>query len=175
MSRPVNRIAGSSAEVAIRDIRRRWIPAGSTLAAILLALLPIVANAPLLPEFGFLVLIAWRLLRPEIWTARMAIPLGLANDLILGHPIGQSVLLWTSLFLVFDLIDSRLGFRDYWMDWLVAAAAIIFYTIGSWYIALLMGSDTHFNILWPQIGLSILFYPIASRAVVGFDRWRLTQ
>jgi rod shape-determining protein MreD len=138
-------------------------------------LLPIVASAPLLPDFGFLVLLTWRLLRPEIWTARTALGLGLLSDLVTGHPLGQGMLLWTSTFLILDLVDSRLGFRDYWMDWLIAAAMLFFQIVGSWYIALLMGSDVRFAVMVPQIGLSILAYPVAARLVLGLDRWRLMR
>ena len=168
------RIVGSNAEVAIRDLRSRVVPVASTVAAILLALLPIVASAPLLPDFGFLMLISWRLLRPEIWSARTALVLGLVADLVSGHPIGQSMLLWTTTFLVFDLIDSRLGYRDYVMDWLVAAGAILFHSVGSWYIALHMGSEVQFMVILPQIGLSILLYPVAARVAFRLDRWRLS-
>ena len=171
----MNRIAGSSAEVAVRDFRRRYVPLLSTLAAILLALLPIVASSTLLPDFGLLVLITWRLLRPEIWTARVALGLGLVSDLVAGHPIGQGMLLWTSIFLAFDIIDTRLGYRDYLMDWLVAAGAIGFHTVGTWYIALLMGSDVRFGIMAPQLIVSILAYPIAARLVLSLDRWRLMR
>jgi rod shape-determining protein MreD len=169
----MSRIAGSDAELAVFDFRRRYVPLLSTIAAILLALLPIVATSPLLPDFGFLMLITWRLLRPEIWTPRMALGLGLIADLVVGHPLGQSMLLWTSLFLVFDLIDSRLGFRDYMMDWLIAAGAIFFHSVGAWYIALIMGSDISFAIMAPQIVLTILAYPLAARLVLSLDRWRL--
>ena len=167
------RIAGSSTEVAIRDFRYRFVPLGSTIVAILLALLPIVAKEPLLPDFGFLMLLTWRLLRPEIWTPRMALALGLLSDLVAGHPIGQGMLLWTGIFLALELVDSRLGFRDYWMDWLVAAAALAFHTVGAWYISLLMGSEVRFTVMLPQIGLSILAYPVATRIVVSLDYWRL--
>jgi rod shape-determining protein MreD len=169
----MSRIAATETEVAIRDLRRRFIPLASTVVAILLALLPLVASAPLLPDFGFLVLITWRLLRPEIWTARSALALGLLSDLVAGHPLGQAMLLWTAAFLVFDLIDSRLGFRDYWMDWLIASGALILHTVGAWYIGLLMGSDVRFTVMIPQIGLSVLAYPLAARLVLALDRWRL--
>ncbi|WP_284734436.1 rod shape-determining protein MreD [Sphingosinicella terrae] len=171
----MNRIAGSEAEVAVFDLRRRYVPLLSTLAAILLALLPIVAATPLLPDFGFLVILTWRLLRPEIWTPRMALGLGLVADLVGGQPIGQSMLLWTAAFLVLDLIDTRLGFRDYMMDWLVASGLILVHTLGGWYIGLLMGADVAFSILWPQIVLTILAYPIAARIVLTLDRWRLMR
>ena len=171
----MSRIIGSQTEAAIRDFRVKFVPLLSTAAAILLVLLPIVATSPLLPDFGFLMLITWRLLRPEIWTAQMALGLGLFADLVAGHPLGQSMLLWTTTFLVFDLIDARLGYRDYWMDWLIAAATLILHTVGAWYIALLMGSDVLFSVLAPQIGLSIVAYPVASRLVLSLDRYRLLR
>ncbi|MGZ8351230.1 MAG: rod shape-determining protein MreD [Allosphingosinicella sp.] len=171
----MNRIAGSQAEVAVRDFRRQYVPLLSTVAAILLGLLPIVADWPLWPDFGFLLLITWRLLWPEVWTVRMALGLGLLADLVTGEPLGQSMLLWTTLFLIFDLIDTRLGFRDYMMDWLVAAGAILFHTVGSWYITLMMGSDVRFGLLLPQLGLTILAYPVATRLVLALDRWRLMR
>ncbi len=171
----MSRIAGSSAEVAIRDLRRRYVPLLSTVAAILLALFPLVATSPLLPNPGFLVLITWRLLRPEIWSAQVALGLGLLADLVGGQPLGQSMLLWTVTFLAFDYVDSWLGFRDYWMDWLLASAALLFHSTGIWYIALLMGSEVRFAVMIPQIGLAVLFYPVAARLVLALDRWRLAR
>lgn len=159
----------------MRDVRRRLVPVGSTLAASLLALLPIIATRPLWPEFALLVVVAWRLLRPEIWPAQMALGLGLFNDFVAGHPLGQSMATWTIIFLACDYIDSRVGFRDYWMDWLIAAAAILFYTAAAWYIGLLMGAGFDFAILLPQIGISILAYPLIARIVLGLDRWRLSR
>lgn len=157
------------------SMRRQAVPLVTTIAACLLDLLPIVAEQPLIPDFAFLVVIAWRLLRPEIWSAQIALPLGLFNDLAAGHPIGQSMALWTLTFLAFDLIDSRVGWRDYWMDWLFAALAIIFYAFGSWYVAGMMGSHIPFVVLVPQILLSLLAYPLVARLVLGLDRWRLSR
>lgn len=171
----MSRIAGSSRDVAIVNFRRQAVPVLTTLAASLLDLLPIVATAPLVPDFAFLVLIAWRLLRPEMWLAHMALPLGLFNDLVAGHPIGQSMALWTITFLIFDLIDSRVGWRDYWMDWLFASAAIAFHSFGGWYIARAMGSGTPYMVMVPQLILSIIAYPLVARIVLALDRWRLAR
>lgn len=171
----MTRIAGSDTDVAIRDYKRRFVPLGSTLLASALALLPIVATLPLVPDFGFLVLLSWRLLRPEIWRAHAALGLGLFDDFVSGHPIGQSMALWTILFLILDFVDSRLGFRDYWLDWLLAALAIIFHTAGAWYIATMMGSGVEFSVMVPQIVISILAYPLVARVVLALDRWRLAR
>ena len=171
----MSRIAGSEAEVAIRDLRFRYVPLLSTLFAITLALLPIVAASPWMPNLGFLVLISWRLLRPEIWSAQVALGLGLAADLISGAPLGQSMLLWTATFLAFDYCDGLLGIRDFWLDWALAAGALLFHSVGVWYIALLMGSEISFWIMVPQLALSVLAYPVAARLVVALDRWRLIR
>jgi rod shape-determining protein MreD len=171
----VSRIAGSNRDVAILGMRRQAVPVLSTLAATLLDALPIVTQTPLIPDFAFLVLLAWRLLRPEMWLAQIALPLGLFNDLISGHPVGQSMALWTAIFLLFDLVDSRVGWRDYWMDWLFASLAILLHSLGGWYVAYLMGSRTDFLILLPQYGLSVFAYPLVARLVVALDRWRLAR
>jgi rod shape-determining protein MreD len=171
----MSRIASSGSDLALRNVRRQAVPVLTTLAAALLHLLPIVASMPVVPDFAFLVLIAWRLLRPELWSAQMALPLGLLNDLVAGHPLGQSMALWTLTFLVFDLVDSRVGWRDYWMDWLFASAAIVFYSFGGWLVARMMGSQTAFLVIAPQIVLSVLAFPLVARLVLALDRWRLSR
>ena len=171
----MSRIALTSRDVAMKHVRRRYVPVVSTLVAASLVMLPIVVSTPIIPDLGFMVLVAWRLLRPELWTAQAALPFGFFNDLIGGHPIGQSMALWTIAFLILDVIDSRAIYRDYWMDWLIASLLILFNSAGSWLVARTMGSQAEFAILWPQIGLSILAYPVVARLVVGLDRWRLTR
>jgi rod shape-determining protein MreD len=169
------RIAGSGRDVAMWGFRRQWLPLISTLIASLLQALPLVVTTPLVPDFAFLTLLSWRLLRPEMWQAYIALPLGLFNDLVAGHPLGQSMALWTIVFLACDLLDSRSGWRDYWIDWLVASLAILFYTAGGWRIARAMGSQMEFEVLLPQLLLSIFSYPLVARLVVALDRWRLSR
>jgi hypothetical protein len=61
------------------------------------------------------------------------------------------------------------------MDWLIAAAAISFYTFGCWYVAHLMGSRMGAQVMLPQLGMSILAYPLVARLVLALDRWRLRR
>jgi rod shape-determining protein MreD len=73
---------------------RAWatfVPAATVVAASLLAALPIVSSSGWYPDFGYLALIGWRLLRADPWPAWWAAPLGLVNDLFTGYPIGFSV------------------------------------------------------------------------------------
>lgn len=171
----MSRIAGSSRDVAILGLRRQVVPVATTLAAALLDVLPYIATWPIVPDFAYLMVLAWRLLRPEMWQAYAALPLGLFNDLVAGHPVGQSMALWTLTFLALDLVDSRVGWRDYWLDWLFAALAILLYTAGMWYVARLMGSVAPFAVLLPQIALSVFAFPLVARLVVALDRWRLAR
>jgi rod shape-determining protein MreD len=171
----MSRIAGSPGAVLIREYKRRYVPLVTTLLAILLGLFPLVVTTPLLPDIGFLVLLTWRLLRPEIWVPVVALGLGLFDDLVSGHPLGQSMALWTSIFLAFDILDHRIDYKDFWFDWFYAAIAIFFHVAGIWYIAVLMDSHTPFTQLLPQIGFTILAYPVMARMVLGLDRWRLAR
>ena len=172
----MSRIVGSETEVAIRDLRRRYVPLASTLAAILLgAILPLVAESPWVPNLGFLMLITWRLMRPEIWPVWAAAAFGLVADLVSGAPLGQSTLLWTAVFLGLESLEAWMGVRDYWLDWGAAAAALLFHSVGVWYIALLMHADIAFWVMVPQLAMSVLFYPIAARLVLSLDRWRLAR
>jgi len=169
----MSRIAGSLGAVRFREWKRRWVPVVSTILAILFGLFPLVVTSPLVPDIGFLVLLTWRLLRPEIWMPTMALGLGLLDDLVSGHPIGQSMALWTTIFLMFDLLDARIDYKDFWFDWFYAALAILFYTAGAWYIGVLMGSHSPFSQLLPQIAFTILAYPVMARLILRLDRWRL--
>lgn len=172
----MSRIVGSETEVAIRDLRRRYVPLVSTLAAILLGpILPLVAQSPWVPNLGFLVLLTWRLMRPEVWPPWAAAAFGMVADIVSGAPLGQSTLLWTAVFLGLDSLDAWIGVRDYWLDWAAAAAAILFHSTGVWYIALLMRSDISFWVMVPQAVMSVLAYPIAARLILMLDRWRLAR
>jgi rod shape-determining protein MreD len=171
----MSRIAGSRRDVAMLGFRRQTVPVLSTLFASLLHALPIVVTTPIVPDIAFLVLLSWRLLRPEMWQAHTALPLGLFDDLMAGHPLGQSMALWTLTFLVFDFVDSRVGWRDYWTDWLFASVAIALYTAGAWYVAHMMGSQAPLVVVVPQLVLSIIAYPLIALVVVGLDRWRLAR
>lgn len=171
----MSRIAFNSAAVRRKHLRREYVPIVSTIIACMLSLLPIIVSSPVIPDFGFLMLIAWRLLRPEMWAPAVALPLGLFNDLVGGHPLGQSMAIWTTLFIIFDIMDSRVLFRDYWMDWLIAAFAITGYIFADWYIGTLLGNTVGFSVMLPQLGASILAFPIVARLVLLLDRWRLAR
>ncbi|MFS0735470.1 rod shape-determining protein MreD [Sphingomonas sp. 1P06PA] len=167
MSRP----ARPYQPVVIRPARVRVVPIASTLAGSALGALPVIASAPALPPFGLLMMLAWRLLRPELWPAWAGLPLGLADDLLTGQPLGSGMALWTAVFLAVDRIDNRLPWRDYWLDWSIAAVALMVVMTGQLFAAGL-ALDMVPTML-PLIAMTILCFPFAARFAASLDRWRL--
>lgn len=150
-----------------------YIPAATVVAASLLNALPIVATSGWYPDWGYLALIAWRLLRSEPWPAWWAAPLGLANDLVTGAPIGLSVALWSATMLVLDLIDRRTMFRDYWMEWGVAAILLVANEWAEWRVAAMTGAPLPFRVVVPPLLIAIFCFPVIAWAVARLDKWRL--
>jgi rod shape-determining protein MreD len=155
------------------ELRARIVPIASTLVASATALLPTVALSPTWPPFGFLMLLGWRLLRPELWPAWIGLPLGLADDLLTGQTLGTGMVTWTASTLLVDLVEVRLLWRDYWQEWLLAAIAIALTILGGWAIASWTGGATPVALMLPQVVTSILFFPIIGRLCALLDRWRL--
>ncbi|WP_294394323.1 rod shape-determining protein MreD [uncultured Sphingomonas sp.] len=155
---------------------RLWlVPIAATLAGSAMALLPFVANTALLPPFGLLMALGWRLLRPEMWPAWMALPLGLADDLMSGAPLGSAAALWTIIFLAIDLADTRPMWRDFWLDWMIAGAALLFGIVGAAAIDRFTANGGPVLPAFSQILLAILLFPPVARLCARLDRWRLRR
>jgi rod shape-determining protein MreD len=154
---------------------RQLVPIGSVMIASLAPLLPEIATAPVLPPFGFMMLLAWRLLRDDLWPVWVALPLGLFDDLFSGQPLGSAMALWTIAFLAIDAIDSRLVWRDHWQDWGIAALAIPAELVLALGIVHLTGGGMPLLMLVPQITVSILLFPLVARVSALLDRLRLAR
>lgn len=150
-----------------------YVPAASVVAASLFASLPIVVQNGWFPDVGFLVLIAWRLLRADVWPTWWAAPLGLINDLVAGYPLGLSVTVWTLSMLALDLLDRRTIWRDYWVEWILASLLILFHVASQWQVAAWMGAKVPFSWMIPGLLISIAAFPVAAWFVSRLDRWRL--
>jgi rod shape-determining protein MreD len=143
------------------------------LGSILTSTLPLVAGSPLLPPFGLMILLAWRLMRPGMWPAWIGLPLGLFDDLFNGQPFGSSGLVWSLAMIAVELIDLRGLWRDHIRDWLIAALLIMLALIAGLGIAGLAHPVPKVSIIVPQIIVSILLYPLAARLCARLDVWRL--
>ena len=70
-------------------LRAGSVPYLSIMLGSLVPLLLIADVMPLLPPLGFLMLIAWRLMRPGLLPLWAGAPLGAFDDLVSGQPFGQ--------------------------------------------------------------------------------------
>lgn len=157
----------------------RWaligIPTASILIGSLFPLFPSISIYPLAPPMGLLMLLGWRTLVRDLWPAWAAIPLGLFDDLFSGQPMGSAMLLWTLVFLTFDIFDRWMMWRDYRQDWAISAALIALVLTLSLAISNLAGGSTSILLIFPQILISILAFPLAVRLCAMLDRlrWKL--
>ena len=152
-----------------------YVPAASVVAATLLTALPIISTSGWFPDFGYLVFISWRLLRADPWPAWWAAPLGLINDLFTGYPVGLSVALWSATMLALDLIDRRTMWRDYWMEWVVAAVLLTIDQWLQWRVAAMSGADLPLWQMAPALVISICVFPVSAWIVSRIDAWRLRR
>lgn len=132
-----------------------------------------IASAPVMPPFGFLVLVAWMQLRPGLLPAWAGAPLGLFDDLVSGQPLGSGVLLWSLSIIVLEVIEMRLPWRNFLMEALAGAALIAAYLALGLGFANIAGASTPLVVIVPQILISVLLYPLVGRFVAGLDRLRL--
>ena len=133
----------------------------------------VIASTPVMPPFGFLFLLSWRQLRPGVFPVWAGLPLGLIDDIYSGQPMGSAILLWSIACIVLDIVETRLPWRNFATEWLVASGLIASYIILSLGVANLAGGSTHLFLVVPQIVISVLVYPLVGRLVAAFDRFRL--
>jgi rod shape-determining protein MreD len=146
------------------------LPVASIILGSLLVLLPVIATVPILPPFGLLMLIAWRLLRSDLIAPWAGIPLGLIDDLFSGAPLGTGMASWTAALLILEAIDQRVLFRDMWQDWSIAAGLIAFDLLLGWALAGLVGGIPAPWLMVPQWLCAVLCYPLAMRCAAWLDR-----
>ena len=60
--------------------RSIWLAPLSVVLGSMTTLLPVVATVPLLPPFGLMMLLAWRLMRGDAMKVWMPVPLGFPDD-----------------------------------------------------------------------------------------------
>jgi rod shape-determining protein MreD len=149
------------------------IPIASVVLASTVTTLPIFTAQPLLPPFGFLMFLAWRLMRPGLLPVWSGVPFGLMDDVFSGQPFGCAGILWSLAMLTIELIDSRAIWRDYIQDWLIAALLIVAVLLGGLWISGLAHAAPGVQVLLPQMLLSILLYPLVVRICARLDSWRL--
>lgn len=137
--------------------------------------LPIIAPAPVLPPFGFIMMLAWRLVRPGLLPLWAGLPLGLFDDFYSGQPLGSGVLLFSLALLALEPIEMRFPWRSFWFDWLTASAIIVAYLAIAALLSAAALTAVQARAIAPQVLLSIVLFPIIARLVAMLDRLRLMR
>lgn len=130
---------------------------------------------PLVPPTGFLMLVAWRLVRPGLLPVWAGLPLGLADDLFSGQPLGSAILLWSAAMIAAELLDRRLPWRSFAQDWIAAALMLAAYLLLAFLVSGATPTLPALVALGPQALLTVLLFPAAARLVAALDRLRLTR
>jgi rod shape-determining protein MreD len=77
--------------------------------------------------------------------------------------------------LALDLIDRRTMWRDYWIEWVLAAVLLTIDQWLQWRLARLLGADVPFLAMVPAIVISICVFPLSAWIVSRIDAWRLRR
>jgi rod shape-determining protein MreD len=168
---PLNSIEYRPFDKGLAPSRARAVPWVSVMLGSCLTALPFVATVPLLPPAGLLMLLSWRLLARFSLRHWAAGPLGFFDDLVSGQPLGSAVLLWSLTFILIEMIEARLVFRDFWQDWLIAGGGIALCLILGRFIALPVGAHVD-GVLLAQIVITAMLFPLTARLVAWIDRKR---
>jgi rod shape-determining protein MreD len=149
------------------------LPAATVIVGSLLTAWPAIVSAPLLPPLGLMMLLGWRLLRGDVWPVWAGLPLGLIDDLYSGHPVGTAMFSWTVILISLSLLDLRVVWRSWWLEWLIGGAALVFALITGGLLARAGGLATLLVMIGPQLLLSIALLPLFIQLTALLDRWRL--
>lgn len=149
------------------------LPWASIMFAAMASFSPIIASAPVLPPLSFMMLLAWRMLRPTLLPIWAGLPLGAWDDLYSGQPFGSGIVLFSGAMLAMEAIDARFLWRGFAQDWLAGVALLAAYLLlSAGFAGLAVGYPLPMTI-GPQLLLAIVLFPPVTRIVAVLDRVRL--
>lgn len=171
-----------AADLSSRSINRApWpvvafsVPWLTVALASMLPAFPLIASAPLLPPFGYLMLIGWRQMRPGLLPIWAGLPLGAIDDVFSGQPFGSAILLWSLTMIALDVLEARFPWRNFLQEWVVAVALIAAYILLCLGFVNVAGGSVMPQVMLLQLLLSTMIYPLVGRTVAACDRFRLVR
>lgn len=134
---------------------------------------PVIGSAPVMPPLAYMMLLAWRMMRPSLLPIWAGLPLGLFDDLYSGQPFGSGIVLWSATMLAMEVIDERFLWRGFAQDWLAACGLIVGYLLLCASIAGLATGYPLPLVIGPQVLVALALYPVVTSVVALLDRIRL--
>ena len=156
-------------------LRAQVVPYVTILLGSLLPFFLIADVMPLLPPLGYMMLLAWRIMRPGFLPLWIGVPLGAFDDLFSGQPFGSGVLLWSITMIALEIIESRIPWRGFWQDWFTAGFALVMYISVAMVVSGATLTPHQFFAALPQLMLAVLLYPLSARMVAWLDAFRLAR
>ena len=151
------------------------IPYLSILLATILPSFVFSSAMPFVPPLGFLLLLAWRIMRPGLLPMWIGLPLGAFDDLFSGQPFGSGILLWSSFMIIIEFVEARWPWRGFWQDWFTSSVGSTAYLLAALMVSGTIPNLYHLFAIAPQLLLSVLLYPIIARMVAILDKLRLKR
>ncbi len=151
------------------------VPPATVMLASFLPTLILTGALPFMPPFGFMMLVAWRIVRPGLFPVWIGLPLGAFDDLFSGQPFGSAILLWSLAMIAIELVDARFPWRNFVQDWLAVCALIVLYILAAAFLSGTTPTVPGIVSLVPQIIISALLFPLVARLVARWDRLRLMR
>ncbi|MBC7491762.1 MAG: rod shape-determining protein MreD [Novosphingobium sp.] len=136
---------------------------------------PVIASAPVVPPLAFMLLLAWRTLRPGLLPVWAGLPLGAIDDLYSGQPFGSAVLIWSLAMLAMEAVDRRFLWRGFVEDWLAASVLLTAGLVMGAVVAGIASGHVAPWVIWPQLAVSIVLFPLVTEVVALLDRLRLVR
>ncbi len=168
-------IYGRRINRAPSPLRARSVPYVSIVIGSVLPVMLLADTMPLAPSFGFLMLLAWRMVRPGLLPLWAGAPLGAFDDLVSGQPFGSAILLWSMAMIAIELIETRFPWRGFWQDWFTASVMAVCYWLATLLVSGARITPEMLAVAAPQALIAVLLYPIIARMVAGLDRFRLAR
>ena len=151
------------------------IPPLTVVLASFLPALIMTSALPFIPPFGFMMLVAWRIVRPGLFPVWIGLPLGAFDDLFSGQPFGSAILLWSLAMIAIELVEARFPWRNFVQDWLAISALVALYILAAAFVSGAKLTVPGVAALLPQILFSALLFPLVARLVARWDRLRLKR
>ncbi len=156
-------------------VRANLVPYVSIMLASILPFLALADVMPVAPPLGFLVFLAWRIMRPGLLPIWVGAPLGAFDDLFSGQPFGSAVLLWSVTMIILEMIESRFPWRGFWQDWFTASLAVTAYIAVAMVVSGASLTVPMALAALPQLAVAVLLYPFLAQVVARLDRFRLAR
>ena len=173
---PVQRAyGGQKINRVVSPWRARTVHYASIMLGSLLPVFVMSDIMPVMPPIGYIIFVAWRIMRPGLMPLWIGVPLGAFDDLFSGQPFGSAILLWSLSMIVLEIIEARFPWRGFWQDWFTASVAIVLYICAAMVVSGASLSAPLAIVSLPQMLTAVLIYPFFARTIGWLDRFRLSR